>query len=100
MLRAQAKWDQDDSGQVDEEEAYVAEMALLERQKNVRMIPPDTTPFFCKLYYFWGSSKRPRNETNPPLGRILGREGSTSFNQLTPRLFAAPRHPNHNRFWT
>jgi len=32
---ATAKWDKDGSGQVDDEEAYVAEMALLERQKNI-----------------------------------------------------------------
>jgi len=29
----QAKWDTDDSGDIDEEEAYIAEVALLERQK-------------------------------------------------------------------
>ena len=41
----QAKWDADNSGEVTDEEAYVAEMALLTRQKAVRApLDPPTNP--------------------------------------------------------
>jgi hypothetical protein len=44
--RMQAKWDADNSGEVTDEEAYVAEMALLTRQKAVRapLEPPSNPP--------------------------------------------------------
>ena len=43
--RMQAKWDADNSGEVTDEEAYVAEMALLTRQKAVRApLEPPTNP--------------------------------------------------------
>ena len=64
----QAKWDKDNSGDVSEEEAYVAEMAILTRQKAVSLALPYPRP---RIHHPRQTFPAPLASFHLPVARIL-----------------------------